>query len=203
MIGFGTNNKPRLDDRLTVWMDDVELSQLHAIVAATGPRAGLEWGAGGSTRWMLEHVATLERYVSIEHDAEWHAKVAGELVDPRLELHHVAPNVDPPGTTWSNRKEKRAILQWRDGCEDDPTWMADYVAAPRALGLAPGDVDFVLVDGRARVHCIREGYALLAPGGVLVLHDGERKRYRATLEALGAVFLQPYRQGQIVVIRKP
>ena len=201
MIGFRTTAKPRLDDQLTPWMADIELSQLQAVLAALGPRTGVEWGAGGSTRWVLEHVPTIERYTSIEHDGQWHGKVAAELDDPRLDLHHVAPNVASPGSTWSNRREQRAILAWRDGCEDDPSWMADYVARPRAAGVA--DVDFVLVDGRARIYCIAEGFDLLRPGGVLVVHDGQRERYRDTLRALGAVFLEPYRQGQIVVVRKP
>ena len=184
-----------------MWMAPVELAQLHAVLLGLGPRSGLEWGAGGSTRWVLEQIPTLERYVSVEHDEAWHARVAGELDDPRLVLHHVAPNVEPPFRTWRNRRERRSVLQWRLGCEHDPAWMADYVAHPRSLGLGP--YDFVLVDGRARVFCIEEGYRLLRPGGVVVVHDGQRPEYAPVLDRLGAVRLNPWEQGQVVVVRKP
>ena len=34
--------------------------------------------------------------------------------------------------------------------------------------------DFVRVDGRARSLCVREGFELLRPGGVLAMHDAHR-----------------------------
>jgi hypothetical protein len=194
-------NKQPPSEGLSVWMDPYELSQMHAVIAAIAPRVGLEWGSGGSTKWMLENVPSLERYVSIEHNEAWYEKVRDQLDDDRLILEHVMPNVPSPGPTWQTRAEHRAVKAWRLACEQDPSYMVDYVARPRQLDVGP--YDFILVDGRARCPCMREGMELLRPGGVMVLHDGQREEYRATCDALGAVFLEPWASGQIVVMRKP
>lgn len=42
---------------------------------------------------------------------------------------------------------------------------------PATLGTS---FDFVRVDGRARSLCVREGFELLRPGGVLVMQDAQR-----------------------------
>ena len=49
------------------------------------------------------------------------------------------------------------------------------------------------------------GWGLLAPGGVLVVHDAQRDRYRSALMGLGPepCWLDPWVQGQICVVRKP
>ena len=193
--------KKAASEELAVWMDPYELSQMHAVLVAIAPRVGLEWGSGGSTKWMLEHIPSLQRYVSIEHDRAWYEKVRGKLSDDRLILEHVAPNVPSPGNTWKNKAEHQAIVDWRRGCEEDPSYMADYIGRPRQLDVGP--FDFILVDGRARCPCMREGMELLRPGGVLVLHDGQREEYRSTCESLGAVFIEPFATGQIVIMRKP
>ena len=79
--------------------------------------------------------------------------------------------------------------------------MADYVARPGQLGM---EFDFVLVDGRARIHCLVEGWKLLRPGGVILIHDAQRPEYHDTVRSLGrAVFLEPWEQGQICFVRKP
>ena len=50
----------------------------------------------------------------------------------------------------------------------------DYVVYPKRLGLVP---DLVLVDGRRRVECLRVAREILAPDGVVLLHDSSRLRY--------------------------
>jgi predicted O-methyltransferase YrrM len=83
--------------------------------------------------------------VSVEHDPAWFARVSTELERSGL------ANVD-------------LRLVAADA--------ARYVAP---LGeLAPGSLDFVLVDGLHRLECIRESLGKLAPGGLLVLDDSER-----------------------------
>jgi hypothetical protein len=48
------------------WLDQLDLSRLDVF----------EYGSGNSTRWWAQRCGTL---TSVEHDAEWHAKVAGLL----------------------------------------------------------------------------------------------------------------------------
>ena len=50
-----------------------------------------------------------------------------------------------------------------------------YVQIPKLLGLDP---DFVVVDGRERVACLREVYRLVRPGIPVLLHDHRRSRYK-------------------------
>lgn len=183
-------------DELPVWMDPVELSQLIAVVEATAPRRVLEWGCGGSTRALLARSPFIEQYVSVEHVAAWYAKVKATVTDPRLRLHLVEPDQPlPPGSHTQSE-----IEAWDSRAETERAVMARYVGLPRTLDMR---FDLVLVDGRARCFCIAEGFDLLEPGGVLVLHDAQREEYHAAMWRLGRpVFLTPWKQGQICLVRK-
>jgi len=182
---------------LPAFMHPVEISQLTAIVESVAPRRCLEWGSGGSTLHLLEVCPCIERFISVEHDAEWHERVNDRSMDPRLELHLVLPNQslaieNPTG---------EQIEEWDLRAEHDLELMRDYVQLPAQLGLT---FDFVLVDGRARNFCLRVGFDLLRSGGVMAIHDAQRREYRKTLDSLGrAAFLEPWRQGQICLVRKP
>ena len=47
------------------------------IIAAAAPHTVWEWGSGGSTVWLTEHVRA--RVTSVEHDAEWFTAVGAEM----------------------------------------------------------------------------------------------------------------------------
>lgn len=183
---------------LAVYMHPVELSQLLAIVHALGPRRCVEWGSGGSTLAILDAAPRIERYVSIEHDPAWHGRVASLARDPRLSLHLVEP--DEALTLKAPSREQ--VIAWEATAEQDEAVMQRYVRFAASLG---GAFDFALVDGRARRFCLATGYELLRPGGVVVLHDAQRPQYHDALAALGPrpVFLEPWHQGQIALVRKP
>jgi len=184
-------------DELPVYMSPLEYSQLLAIVSSIAPRICLEWGSGGSTRALLAACPFIARYISIEHDAGWHAEVVARVRDPRLSCHLVVP--DKPLT--ASETSRAAIEAWDARAEIDPAILRSYVGFPRSLGLR---FDFVLVDGRARNFCVAEGFDLLEPRGVLVLHDAQREDNRAAIAQLGeAAFLEPWSQGQIALVRKP
>lgn len=186
---------------LEAYMGPIEWSQLRAVVEALAPRRIVEWGAGGATRALLEVCVTLEHYISIEHDHCWFERVRSAVADPRLCLHHVAPNLAEPERKLQQKAARERHASWVDRCERDPDAMRDYVARPAAVIDA---ADLVLVDGRARCFCMAEGYRLLRPGGVLLLHDAQRREYRAALWTLGMpVFLAPWELGQLALIRKP
>jgi predicted O-methyltransferase YrrM len=187
-------------DGLPVYMAPVEFSQLWAVVEAIGARQCLEWGAGGSTGALLARCPFIERYVSIEHDRAWYTEVHDRLVDPRLELHHVAAN--RPLANEDSTPEAR--MAWDDRAEVEIELMRDYVEKPRSLDL---DLDLALIDGRARCLCLPVAWELLRPGGAVVLHDAQREEYHAAVAAVTAggraTYLEPWEQGQICVIRKP
>lgn len=179
---------------LRPWMDPIEYSQVLAILNTLAPTRGLEWGSGGSTKAILADCPFVERWVSIEHDEAWYQRVAREVGDPRLSLVHVAPDVAPRAT------DETTIIAWHAAGEVDGAVFRRYVALPGTLGEV---FDFVLVDGRARCFCIQEGFRLLREGGVLVLHDAQREQYHSALRSVGTpVFLHPWKQGQIALVRK-
>jgi hypothetical protein len=70
---------------------------------------------------------------------------------------------------------------WREGPILDGLYeeYADYVSAP-----LEGRFDVVLVDGRARTSCLKRVHHdhLLAPGGVLFLHDADRPSQQEGLQ---------------------
>ncbi|MFV8749235.1 hypothetical protein ACNOYE_01660 [Nannocystaceae bacterium ST9] len=191
---------------LPVWMHPIEQSQVQAVLETLAPKRVLEWGAGGSTRWLLEAFAFIERYVSIEHNRQWHGLVRDKVGDPRLELHLFEPSEPEPqvletGSASERRDRRQAIQAWRQRAEQDITLMRDYVEFPRSLA---SEFDFVLVDGRARSLCIRTGFELLRAGGILLLHDAQRPEYHAAMREVGRpVFLEPWEQGQVCFVRKP
>lgn len=198
---IGLEQEPWPGDPMPPWMDPIEFSQLLAVVHTLAPRRVLEWGAGGGTKRLLAESPTVERYVSVEHEGEWAERVRKAVTDPRLELHHVAPSIPPAPWPEERKARGRAQAAWHQACEDDPAIMADYIAFPRGLGET---FDLILVDGRARVSCMREAIELVRPGGVVVTHDAQREAYRPTLESIGKpVWLEPWKLGQICIVRKP
>lgn len=196
---FGKKNKRSgTEEELEVWMDPVEYSQVIAVLEVLLPRHVLEWGSGGSTRALLERFDGIETYVSLEHNRAWYEKVKSKLDDPRLKLYHKAPTVAEP----SMADDIEVYKAWMQRCEEDASVLTDYIEWPATLGMT---FDFILVDGRARVHCLKAGWPLLRSGGVILIHDAQRTVYHPTIHKLGGkpVFLEPWHQGQICFIRKP
>lgn len=185
---------------LQVWMDPIEYAQVVAIFEAIRPREVVEWGSGGSTRALLSRAGYVQRWITVEHDEAWSTKVREAIADPRLEVRHVASAEEEPPPADGDAERHAALLAWRARAEHDRSLFADYLDEPRRLGAKP---QVVLVDGRARCFCIREGFELLTPGGVLILHDAHRPEYRDAMMAIGGTFLEPWNQGQVAMATKP
>ena len=143
---------------LRPWMRHRELDVLVELLARLQPRRCLEWGAGYSTAFfpgLLDPAAT---WLAIEHDREWSARIARLAARPGTTVVHVAANRFP-----------RSDAAGEGAYED----LRDYVEYP--TDRAP--FDFILVDGRARPSCWAKAPSLLAPDGVVVLHDANRSLY--------------------------
>ena len=89
-----------------------------------------------------------KKVFSIEHDPEW-----AEIVRKRLEDRNIT-NVELACVSRENDEYSKFISRFND----------DYF-------------DFIFVDGRDRVKCIRNSIGKLKPGGVLSLDDSKRERY--------------------------
>jgi len=182
---------------LSIYMDPVEVAQLSAALHVAAPRVALEWGAGGSTAFLLREVKSLELLASIEHDAAWFENVGASIDDPRLQLRCVVPDVPP---TAEELRIKRGQQVWDARAEQEPALMATYVATADSFG---SHFDFVFVDGRARRFCLRRGWELLRPGGLMVLHDAQRTEYHDAIPtAARTLFLKPWVRGQLCLMVK-
>jgi predicted O-methyltransferase YrrM len=192
--------EPPQGEPLPVYMDPVEWSQVLAILETLQPKRVLEWGSGGSTRAILAECPFIERYVSVEHNRGWHARVAELVTDPRLSLNLVEGTEQEPRFPKGTKGSSKIIAAWYLKCETDPSIMADYVAMPATLG---EQFDLVLVDGRSRNQCLKAGWELLADGGVLLIHDAQRTEYHETIGSFPrARFFEPWHQGQVCLMRK-
>jgi hypothetical protein len=124
----------------------------------------LEWGAGGSTVWLAQHLPEGATLTSIEHDREWFYEVTNHLGNGgRGKRENVRMLLrEPTGPLGKNATAG----------EDDPTNLRPFVDA------VDGErFDVILVDGYARGACLEKARSLLNPGGVVVLHDAQREWY--------------------------
>jgi SAM-dependent methyltransferase len=109
-----------------------------------------EWGSGVSTVWYSRRVASI---TSIEHDVVWFEKVTGWL---------------------RGENAKGAALRH---VPDESGWFLAYSRA--ILEFPDSSFDLIAIDGRARVACAQHAVAKLKPGGILLLDDSQRPRYRS------------------------
>jgi predicted O-methyltransferase YrrM len=145
------------------WMRPQEEAVVREVLTKLAPKRCLEWGAGFST---LQFPALLPQgavWLSVEHDAAWASMITQRNTRDNVTVTLVRP--DLPG--WSG-----------DG---DAAAFASYLAAPRSAG----PFDLVLIDGRARSAALGVAAEVLAPGGVVVLHDANRATYDAGCRAYG------------------
>jgi predicted O-methyltransferase YrrM len=128
-----------------------------------------EWGSGASSLWLADRVRVVH---SIEHDQSW-ADVMRSKVPQNVDLRVVQATPVAHGSTAEASSSKAGF----EGLD-----FSDYVSA---IEQVPGRFDVVVVDGRAREACLSRAVGRLADGGIIVLDNVERARYRQAISALG------------------
>lgn len=175
------------------WMSPAEYGQIEAALEALQPHTVVEWGSGGSTLWFPDRFPSIDRWVSVEHDLDWYRRLRDSSALPKVvELLYEAP--DEPGNPHDP--------VWYRRSEFEPGVFQRYVERP-TRATVPFYADLVFVDGRARNFCMRAGFKLLNPGGVVVVHDAQRREYAEALSEIGARLLPGWTQGQVAIARKP
>jgi hypothetical protein len=131
-----------------------------------------EYGAGGSTLYLAKRVRDV---TSVEHDREFYDLVKSILAQRSnrncsLMLH------EPKACEESDREFASYQVRYKDMCFES------YV---KAIDDHPDkSLDFVLVDGRARVACVKRAVSKVAPGGAIMLDNSDRPAYRAAFRLL-------------------
>jgi hypothetical protein len=160
----------RVGDACEPWFTRRAL-QLLQLLLVPG-MAGLEWGVGSSTLWLLS--GGLKKLVSIEHDerrargveSALERTLGAQFLQHRWQLHVVPPSRLP--STFAEAEAGANVF-------------AAYANAA-FLRPAAGTFDLVSVDGQARVTALAAALSMVkAHGGVLVLNNSQRPIYSAAL----------------------
>lgn len=130
-----------------------------------------EWGMGGSTVFWQ---ARAQDVISVEHDVGWFEAAQESLA-----------------TAHQTSKMPNMILE-----EPDNEANADFASGAKQYQgksferyvrsidqFAENTFDVIVVDGRARMACLRQAPSRLAPNGVIVLDNSDYTRYQPELEA--------------------
>lgn len=151
------------------WWSYPAIKEVEAFLAERPAARVFEFGAGASTVWLARRAGSV---VSVEHDTGFaetvHTLLRQQDFGDRVELHTSPPTPAGPSTT---------VRSGRAGhLEDD---FGDYVSTIDRVG---GEFDVIVVDGRARVDAFDRALDHLAPGGLIVFDNVNRKRYRSVLD---------------------
>lgn len=149
------------------WWTFDAIAQVEEFLSEREDASVFEWGAGASTVWLACRAA---RVTSVEHDARW-----AEALQPLVPANAVIDVVPPVAGPSSQPR----VASAKKGYEHLD--FSDYVAA---IDRFTGVFDLIVVDGRARGECLRRATERLAPGGMILLDNVERVRYRRSIAAL-------------------
>jgi len=140
-----------------------------------------EWGTGRSTIYYSRYLASIDsdfEWHSIDNSLEWKGKIA-KLVNRfglsdrvHLYLSEFPAFWELPSWSWLEQKIPDGI------CQPE---VVDYVEYPRQVAGSKG-FDIIIIDGRFRRRCLLVAAEVLAPGGLVLLHDAQRAHYHRSLE---------------------
>lgn len=149
----------------TPWWTLASGRQVRNFLRQSQSARALEWGSGASTVWLA---ALCREVVSIESDSYW-AQMVRAAVGEGVEI--LTPPI-PVGTEPHSIRSKRWGFRHLD--------FQHYV---NAIDKTEGQFDLIVVDGRAREACFDKALQRLAPGGIILFDNTNRRRYRRALQA--------------------
>jgi hypothetical protein len=133
-----------------------------------------EWGSGASTIWLANRA---DQVVSIEHDQEWavkmHALLVARGIDNTKIIHVPAPQTASPVV-----RSNKAGYELLD--------FANYVDAIDGFE----QFDLIVIDGRARLDCLKKAKLHLKEGGMILLDNSNRKRYQVLDDQFEVLILE-------------
>ncbi|GAB5524172.1 MAG: hypothetical protein Roseis2KO_20440 [Roseivirga sp.] len=139
----------------------------------------LEYGSGRSTQFFSQKVKAL---YSVEHHADWYNHVAKEI--GKKGIKNTTLNlIEPDGKLSAiNLSSEQQVFISEEDYPNKDSLFANYVGHINSF--EDDFFDFILVDGRARKSCALTAIDKLKRGGLLVLDNSERLRYKAVHDTL-------------------
>lgn len=142
----------------------------------TDNMVGLEYGSGNSTLYFAKK---LKKLVSVEHNLEWFKKISKLLEENKIK------NVDyfliPKEKFIENVDDLDIYMNEHDKYESKKNFLNYYT---KINEYPDSFFDFILIDGRVRVHCGINAMSKLKKGGIFVLDNSEIQRYLPLHNAL-------------------
>ncbi len=151
------------------WWSYDAIDKVDAFLAQRDYPRVFEYGSGASTIWAARRA---HHVTSVEHDVDWHPVISNRLsAFSNVELRLIGPdaNYNPE---YGSKKPGNTSRSFEN-----------YVTAIEG---AEGPFDVIIIDGRARVACLRHAIAHVAPGGMIVFDNSGRREYRRPIEAVKA-----------------
>src|SRR5680860_329254 len=145
------------------WWNIAATEAVEEFLRARPSATVFEYGSGASSLWLARRAKSV---ITVEHDADWAAKVGAKLgghANARLISVPGLPGGQAPGHSQAT---------------DHP-----YVRAIASQGL----FNLIVIDGRQRTRCLEAALPHLKPGGIILFDDSGRKRYRKSIETCGLV----------------
>lgn len=177
---YDIDDMVRLD--LAWWTFDA-LKEVKSFLAERSEARVFEWGSGASTIWLASRA---NQVISVEHDVRWANLVLKRVADcPNVQLRIVPPT------------KSGQITSDKNGFKN--LFFDDYVTEIRKVS---GQFDLIVIDGRAREACLDEALSRLAPGGMILFDDFNRKRYRIAVRSYDSLLLRE-KQGLAVSLPYP
>ena len=132
-----------------------------------------EWGSGGSTVFLAKRV---KKVVSVEHDPNWHKEVTDYLQSKGLsknaQLIYKNPSkIKLSQGKYSSGQAKHKNYSFKEYCMAISKYPKEYF-------------DLILIDGRARVDCMRLAVKKVKKRGWIVLDNADEDRYWKKLRAI-------------------
>ena len=140
-----------------------------------------EWGSGFSSIYYSAYLQKRNsefQWHSIDNNRIWHEKVRSELSKRGLQQHvqlylkEFLPFWEKPGWGWENIPPPCGVFSPKSENEKA------YINFPKA---SDKKFDIIIIDARFRRYCLQAAQEVLAPGGVVILHDAQKKHYHSGL----------------------
>jgi hypothetical protein len=131
-----------------------------------------EYGSGGTTTFLASRAGSIH---TVEHDPTWYTDTAAVLNDAGLEQVRYELVEPEPGSP-ADRGDQFASTSYAG---------FNFERYVKTIDVhEEGSLDLVVVDGRARVSCVRRALPKLRPGGYLLLDNSDRDEYQPALEQM-------------------
>ena len=152
------------------------------LLAVDNPKIRVfEWGSGRSTIYYANFLRSVGRdfdWQSMDNSREWSQRGQEKIKRAQLgDWVHVYCSEFPAFWQIPGYAHDNVVLPnpWSDSEN-----VAEYVDFPKSLGY---QFDVIIVDGRFRRRCLLAAKEVLAPNGILILHDAQREHYHSSLSS--------------------